>query len=393
MTVVTGQRRTDNQASIQRFDELDAEIRRLEPEATPLTNFMGRIAERGGKKLTGDPKFKWEESEREARYDAINKSGGYEAGATEIVVDTEEVFAAGYLIKIPRTGEVMRVKAKKGSSKLEVTRGYSGTSAAAILNDDPILILGFRAEEGSRSPEARTGSPEEIYNFTEIFKTAIEISGTAHSSKNRTSPHDWVYQHQEKMREHSIDQELSALFGGRGEAEGPDGAKIRTSGGALFYLTQNNADAGGTLTEGELSAWLRAVCRYGNRKTVFASPLVMEVINNFAVGRLQVVQADDDKTLGVQITQYRTNLGEFNLVKHNLLEGATYGGMAIAIDFEKDPPKRRPLGGGPGDTRDTNVRKNAQENDRDGVKDVVETEVGYEWPLVKRHGVLTGVTG
>lgn len=392
MTVVTGQRRTDNQASIQRFDELDAMIRRLEPEATPLVNFMGRIAERGGKKLTGDPKFKWEESEREARYDAINKSGGYEAGDTELVVDTEEVFFAGQLIKIPRTGEILRVKALKGSSKIEVSRGYSGSSAAAIVNDDPILLLGFRAEEGSRSPEARTKNPEEIYNFTEIFKDTVEISGTAHSSRNRTSPHDWVYQHQEKMREHLINIELAALFGGRGENAGTEG-KIRTSGGCLQFCTQNNQDAGGTLTESELSSWLRAVTRFGNRKTVFGSRLFMEVVNNFAVGRVQVIQADDDRALGVQIMQYRTNLGEFNLVVHNLLEGATYGGMAIAIDFDLDPPKLRPLGGGEGPSRDTHVRKNAQEPDRDGVRDVIETELGFEWPLVKRHGVLTGVTG
>lgn len=393
MAVVSGQRRTDNQGSIQRYDELDAMIRRLEPEATPLVVTMGRIAERGGKKTTGDPKFKWEESEREARYDAINKAEGYEAGATEIVVDTEEVFAVGQLIKIPRTGEVLRVKAKKGTSKLEVARGEGGTSAAAIVNDDPILILGYVAEEGSRAPEARSKNPEEIYNLTEIFRTSIEQSGTANSSLNRTQPHDWVYQHQEKMREHLIDQELRALFGGRGEIEGSGGGKIRTSGGALQFLTQNNQDAGGTLTESEFETWVRSLCRYGRRKTVFCAPLVLSVVNNYAVGRLQVIQADNDSTYGLDVTQYRCAHGEVNLVKHNLLEGATYGGYAIALDFELDPPKIRPLAGGPGGNRDTHLRKNIQEPDRDGVKDEVLTEAGFEWPLVKRHGVLTGVTG
>lgn len=393
MTVVTGQRRTDNQATVQRYIDIAPEIKRLEPEATPLTTFMGRLAERTGPKLAGDPEFHWVESEREARYDAIDKVGGQEAGDTEWTVDSAEVFAQGQLVKVPRTGEIVYVKAIKGPKTIEVTRGFAGTSSAKLNNDEPLLIIGYVAEEGSRSPEARTKNPEKVTNYTEIFKTSIEISGTAESSKNQTSPHDWVYQHQEKMREHRIDMELAALFGSKGEATGPGGGKIRTTGGALYFCTQNNFDAGGTLTESELESWVRAICRHGTRKTVFCSPLVLSVINNFAVGRLQVIQADMDKTYGVAITKYMCAHGELNLVKHNLLEGATYGGYAIAIDFEKDPPKFRPLGGGPGGSRDTKVLKDRQDSDRDGKKDEILTEGGFEFPLVKRHGVLTGVTG
>lgn len=393
MPVVEGQRRTDNQAAVQRYIDIDRQIKRLEPEATPLTVFMGRLAERGGQKLAGDVEFSWVESEREARYDAINKEGGHTAEATELTVDTEEVFSVGQLVKVPRTGEILFVKSKKGSNVIEVTRGFSGTTKAAVNNDEPLLIIGYVAEEGDTSPEARTKNPEKITNLTEIFRVAIEISGTAEASKNQTEPHDWVYQHQEKMREFLIDRELAALFGAKGEAVGANGGKVRTTGGLLYYLTQNNQDAGGTLTESELESWVRALCRHGNRKTVFCSPLVLSVINNFAVGRLQTIQADMDKTYGVAITKYMTAHGELNLVKHNLLEGATYGGYAIAVDFEKDPPKLRPLGGGPGGARTVKVLKNRAENDRDGSKDEILSEEGLEVPLVKRHGVLSGVTG
>lgn len=395
MATVTGQRTAENVASAQRYIDIARDILKLEPDATPLTVLTKRMREGGGVKSVGDFEYSWMESEREVRFDAVNKAEGYTSEATEIVVDTEDVFAVGQTIIAPRTGEIMFVTALPGSNKIKVTRGYSGTTKAALEDNDALYVLGRVAEEGDTSFSARTISPTKITNYTEIFRTSIEASGSWMSSLNQTSPHDWVFQHQEKNREHLISIENKALFGSKGKTTGTNGRRISTTGGALSFLTQNNQDAGGTLTEAEWSSWVRAVCKYGRRKYVFASPLVLDVVNNYAVGRLQVVQSDnpENATYGIAVTKYVNANGMVNLVPHPLLEGTVWGGMAIAVDYDRAAPGYRYLGGGPGGPRDTRLLTNRQENDRDGQKDEILTECGFTWPQPKTGGVLTGVTG
>jgi len=393
MAMVTGERRTDNVASVQRYIDIAPDIIALEPEAAPLTVISRRFRDGGNTKATGDPKFAWVESERDTRWDAINKSGGYEASGTELVVDTEDIFAAGQIVLVPRTGEELYVLSKPGSSKIKVTRGFSGTTAAALNDNDSLFVIGEVSEEFAKAPTPRSKNPTEVTNLTEITRTSIEASGTWMSSQNQTNPHDWVYQHRERNREHLIDLETKAIFGHKGETTGPEGRKLRTSGGLLSFYTENNQDAGGTLTEAEWESFVRTVCRYGSKKTAFVSPLVLSVINNFAVGRLQVIQADHDTTYGLNVTKYMSAHGEINLVKHNLLEGSVWGGYAIVVDFEQAAPKWRPLAGGPGGSRETKLLTNRQENDRDGQMDEILTEGGYQFPQPKKGGVLTGVTG
>jgi len=389
MTVVTGQRTTENVASVQRAIAIDKQIVELEPSATPFTVITSRM----NKRLVGDPEFSWVESEKETRFDSINKSGGYEASAEEMVVATEELYKPNQLVAVPRTGEILRVIEVKGTNKVKFERAAAGTTAAALTEKDPLFIIARVAEEGALSFEAVTVNPTKIGNNTQIFRTSIEESGTAGSSENQTEPHDWVWQHKQKMREHLISIETAALFGNKGKITGPGGKPIRTTAGLLSMYTANNQDMGGTMTESEFGSWVRMLTVHGNEKTVFASPLALEVVNNYAVGKLSVIQADKDTTYGLNITRYVGAGGSvINFVQHPLLEGAVWGGYMIAVDFKRGAPAMRPLGGGPFGSRDTKVLTNRQENDRDGQKDEILTEVGFQFPLIKSGGVATGIS-
>ena len=244
-----------------------------------------------------------------------------------------------------------------------------------------MFVIGLVALEGDTSPTARTYNPSVVTNYTEIFRTSVEATGTWLSSSNESSPHDWAYQHKKKGIEHLKSIELAFLYGTSGEAT-VSSRNARTTGGVLSFATQNNTDAGGTLTETEWETWLRSLFRYGSQKrTVLASPLVISVLNAYSSSKL--VTSVQDTVYGVKVMELVSAHGTVTLVRHNLLEGATYGGYAIALD----------LGDGPGGTRDTALKTNRQENDRDGQKDEWLTEVGLQFPQPKRHGVLTGVTG
>lgn len=394
MAVITGQRQTGNVASEQRVIDIAKPILLLEPDAAPLTVITKSIQNGGNVSSCDDYKYSWEEDERDVRFDAVNEGAGFTSGETTIKVDTSEIFYASSLVKVPRTGEMLFVKEVE-SGKIKVTRGFAGTSAAALVDNDPLFVVGAVAEEGSLSFAARSKNPVKIDNYTEIFKTSIEASGSWLSSANQTTPHDWVHQHKKKNIEHLLDIEHAALFGSPSTQTGAGGGRLSTTGGALYFLKENNQDAGGTLTEAEWESFVRSVCRYGNKKTAFVSALVLSVINNFAVGRLQTIQADNDRTYGLSIMEYVCAHGTIKLIKHNLLEGATWGGYAVVCDMQKAAPGYRYLGGkdAPKGGRDTKLFANRQENDRDGQKDEIISECGFQFQQVKTGGVLTGVTG
>lgn len=392
---VAGQRTTENVAAVQRAIAVDKEIVLLEPDAAPLTVLTKRWEEGGNVRPVGDFEFSWVEDEGEVRFDAVNKVGGYTAEETEIETDTGTVFYKAALVKVPRTGEIMRVTSI-ATNKLTVTRGYAGTTAAALLDDDQLFVIGAVAEEGDTSFEARSANPTKITNYTEIFRRSIEESGSMLSSDNLTTPHDWVHQHKKAMIEHLKDIEHAALFGSKGKATGANGRRVSTSGGAIYYLTANNQDMGGTMTESELESWVRSITRFGSKtKTVLASRLALSVINGFATSKISTVQADNDTTYGLAIRQYVSPHGTINLIAHPLLEGTVWGGYMIALDMGKAAPGYHPLGGpnAPGPVRDTKVLRNRQANDADEQKDEILTECGFSFKQIKTGGVATGITG
>ena len=388
MATVTGQRTTGNLASNQRIIDLSEKVLRLEPDAAPLCVISKRLM----KSATTNVTFRWAETERTTRFDAVNNGAGYNTSATSIVVDTGTLFGAGDLVKVPRTGEVFSVTSVN-TNTLTVVRGVgnSGTGVA-IVDNDPLFIIGKAAEEGGTSLAARAVDPTFTDNHTEIFKRSVEISGSAGSEENWTSPHDWQIQHEGEAIEHLIDIENAFLFGKPDTATSANSKPVRYTGGALHYATQNGVAAGGTLTEAGFETFLRGVFRYGsNNKTLFASPLLVSVLNNFSQTKLQTKVGDN--TYGVSVTKWISPHGTVNIVKHNLLEGATYGGYGILLDMGRGNIKYRYLSGGPLGSRDTKLYKDRQAPDRDGKLDEWITECGLQFGESKTHGVLTGVTG
>ncbi len=385
MAIQTGQRTSGNIASTQRKIDMQEKILLLEPEAAPLTVILQRTKKGSLRERAIDTKFSWHNDEAEGRFDAINNAAGYTNAATSVVVDTGTLFAVDDLVLVPRTAEILQVEAIS-TNTLTVERGWGDTSGAAIVDNDPLLIIGTAATEGSTSYAARTENPIAVDNYTQIFRNSVEESGSLLSSSNETEPHDWAHQSKKVGIEHLKDMEYAFLFGT------PSAGTQRSTGGLRHFLTQNNQDAGGVLSEAELEQFMRTVSRYGSdTKTVLASALVISVINNFSVGRMHT--SVGDKTYGVKVMEYISAHGTLNLVKHHLLEGAIYGGYAFAVDFKQGNVKYRFLNGmGPGPSRDTKLLTNRQENDRDGRKDEYLTEAGFQVGTPKMHGVLTGVT-
>lgn len=379
--MITGTRDTNNITQNKRVIDMAEKIALLQPNKAQFLSIL-KISKRNIRTVF-NPKFEWMEDDYGAAWDAINAGAGYASGITSIVVDNGAYFSPGYVVKVPRTGEVMLVTAV-ATNTLTVTRGYGTTAAAALVDNDPLLIIGNANEEGAGSPEIKTTKEVQKYNFTQIFRSPFGVTRTNEMSKMYGGK-DLNYQQAKKGVEHKMMIERSLLLGER--KEDITGAKPkRTTGGIISFLTANNYDAGGALTQAEFdNSFAEVVFAKGSEeKLLICSARLLSVINGWAMGKLEVNQ--EAKRYGLDIRQYVTPHGIFNLVKaSHALTGAVYGGYGICIDPEN--VRYAPLEGS-----DTKLKTNIQDNDEDGRRDEYLTEAGVEVKLPETHGLLTGVT-
>ncbi len=383
MPPVTGATNTLNADQTLRRIEMHQGLLELQPDAAPITVLTGKL----GSKSTHNPQFRWSQKDLPIYADAVNNSGGYLSTDTAIVVDNGPVFWIGDLVKVPRTGEVFRVT-NVVSNTLTVVRGVGG-GAAALNDDDELIRLGTAMEEGDVSPTPRFENPTLVSNYTQIFKTSWRMTNTAKPMQQINGVDEWGQRSKEKGIEHKRDMELQFLLGKPSEINTGNGPR-RTTGGALHYIQTNVTDAGGTLNAStHLNPLTRNIFRYAGKGEIVgcASDFVLDVINNFAVGKLQVVQSDSDKVYGLQIMAYQTPNGILRFTPHRLLsESPYYKSHAIFLDFAL--LRRRHLEG-----RDTHIETEIQPNNADYREDQYLTETGLEFGLERRHGVLKGVTG
>jgi hypothetical protein len=229
--------------------------------------------------------------------------------------------------------------------------------------------------------------PSKVTNNTQIFRTPFEISGSLQASSFQASPDEWPRQARLKGIEHAKDLELSFLFG-RKSATTPGATEDRTTGGILSFITTNQTDAGGDLSEAEFNAFMLQVMRYGSdSKLAIASGVGISALNKFPASKQQT--RNDETTYGMNVTRYTSPFGSLNLVYHRMLEGTKYGGYIIVVDM--DQTSYRYLAND-SVSRDTKVLPNRQPNDQDGRKDEYLSEVGLQFGLQRTHGVLTGIT-
>lgn len=378
MTIVNGMRTTKNINQDRRVVDMSKSIALLQPSKAPLITLTKRLAT----ETTYNPIFHWLEDDLVARWDAVNQVDET-AVSTSVVVDNGDLFNVGDIIKVPRTGEVMRVTAIS-TNTLTVVRGYGTTAAALLVDNDPLVIIGNAFKEGSLAATPKTGLTSTVFNYTQIFKTSVQVSKTQEASKLYGGS-DRTYQRKKKGIEHATDLERAAWFGEKSETVNGEEI-IRTTGGVLSFIESTSTvyDASNALTEDNFEKeFLENLFRYGSdKKTMFCSSRVISVINSWGRNKLETVVGED--TYGLSIMKYISAHGELLLVKHHLFEGAVYGKMGVALDLEN--VKYRPLEG-----RDTKLQTNIQPNDADYYLDQYLTEAGFMVKLPKTHGIIKNV--
>jgi hypothetical protein len=156
----------------------------------------------------------------------------------------------------------------------------------------------------------------------------------------------------------------------------------------LSFITTNQTDAGGDLSEAEFNAFMLQVMRFGSgSKLAIASGVGVSALNKFPASKQQT--KNDETTYGMNVTHYTSPFGDLNLVYHRMLEGTKYGGYIIVVDMEE--VAYRYLGNDQV-SRDTKVLQDRQPRDQDGTKSEYLSEIGLQFGQQRTHGVLTGIT-
>ncbi len=210
--------------------------------------------------------------------------GSFSTSATSVDVMDGVIFRVGDQVKADGASEVMLVTAISGDT-LTVVRGYGGTTAEAMVDQQVVRIIGNAALEGDDAPSARFTNRTRRQNYTQIFTAGVEVSGTQLATNQIGLADELDYQKQERLRELIRDLENSVINGVSAVSNPEGSATIRRSmNGIIPQLSTNQVDAvGAALDEDTLNAALRDIwsASSGNVDTIVVNGLQKRRINGF----------------------------------------------------------------------------------------------------------------
>lgn len=393
--------RTTNQAianeSVRMPRQVDEEIADLEPDQAPLITFMMKQKKR---KPCKSPRIEWYEQDYVSRWDANGEAIDSSETVWTVVDGTK--FVAGDLFIVPYVDgtttvpDVNRVLSVSGND-LTVFRGGTQTSASG----DAIRIIGTAYEENANTPSAKVFAPVLKTSYTEIWRTATGISGTAELSEHYGAPNgERERELAKKLVEHKQSMNASFLWGKPTESltGGPGGNPLRTTMGLNNTIATNIYDAGGTFTKRGMEEYARMSFRYGKQtKLLLASPNVISAIHEWGNSFMQLTPGTTD--FGVEISRVQTGHGVWILVRDWMLEDGAgsslngFAGWSFSVDMDSITYKYLANNG---KSRDTHLRKSkegdGQNSGRDGSLDEYLTEAGLQIQVEKRHAKLSNAS-
>ena len=296
---------------------------------------------------------------------------------------------------------------------LSLANGVSGYNAANA--NDKCMIIGTSFDEGSGSPDVWSGEIDDDFGYTQIFKTAAEMSNTAIATKYRGYEDEWSRIWALKLREHKVDIERAMLFSHRSRqgssqlTDGIVGQIVRTvtptdggsnfsySRGGSYFKTSTTSELTYDVLLSDLEVVFDPARGGSSQKLCLAGLPVVSFLNKLgSAGFLynsttaSRVQANFEleprqSAFGHKIMELDTIHGSLAIVKEPIFRGYASGLMLIA---DMNHVAYRPLVGN-GVNRDTHIVSNVQQADEDLRKDMILTEAGLEVTVPESHALYS----
>jgi len=404
----------------------------LAPEESPFFVYLSKV----GKVPTTDSQFRFLEDRTKVSItdrSFLQKGGGTLAAPgsnTSLTVDTSGGAAVSWLVKgmvvqfaqnkndvgdaneplLQGTARIETITQNSADTTIVVKTIQSVDGSTTTLDDNgECVVIGTSYEQGSGAPDVWSQELDNDYGYTQIFKTAAEMTNTARATVYRGYADEWQRIWNLKLREHKVDIERSMLFGMRGSQGG-----IQYTEGIVGHILQN-----GTITDGSIGSYSEGAPYLGmfttaemtydgllgafevmydparggsDSKLCLASlPVISHFnkISGFAEGSLTAQKSQynfeaSQGAFGHKVMKIDTVHGSVSLVKEPLFRNNAAGHMCF-VDL--DHVSYRPLVGN-GQNRDTSITTNVQQADEDLRKDLILTEAGLEVSLPETHALI-----
>lgn len=358
-----------------------------------LTTLMTRLE----REKTTDPQFNYWTKGLHTQTVALNAN----AGAADIDLTVASTNNGAFnchkdtvLVNLTTNEHVVVTQDPSAATTLRVKRGMGTTAPAAMTSGETLLLLGTAFEEGSRSPISIYDDLSEQYNYCQIFKESIQMTGTGMVTHTRPNPNDPMYEAVRQAYERMlIGIEKSYLMGERKSDTGPNGKPRRLTEGIIPFIRRWATDNSQTLevdyTAGlSITQWnttLENIFAYGSpEKLLLAGPTACTTLNMLAHQNSMYTIDGSQDVFGVSFTRFKSPHGTLYLYKHPLFSqlGTFFQRLGLVIDTRQI--KERPL-------RDMRRVTGAEENDEDGIKDYLLYECGAEWGVGRTHYLVTGL--
>ena len=415
------------------FDFSDR-IAELSPDESPFFVYLSKV----GKVPTSDSQFRFLEDRTKVSITdrAFLAQAGFTAAAVgstaTATFDTEGGASVDWLIPgmVISCGTVdtstaqpqwctVRVESvvDSGAYSTATVRTIAQAEAASLTvpNNAKCTVIGTSFEEGSGAPDVWSQKLDHDYGYTQIFKTAAEMTNTSRATVYRGYADEWQRIWNLKLREHKVDIERAMLFGMRGSTnsiqytDGIVGHIIANSQAQLADETQvSYTEDKGYLKTIEAGNWsydsllsdfeviFDPARGGGSSKLALASLPVVSHFNKLGGFMDSTIKVGTDAnafgynfekstgTFGHRVMKIETVHGDLSLVKEPLFRGNSAGFLAM-VDL--DHVTYRPLVGN-GINRDTSITTNVQQADEDLRKDMILTEAGLEVSLPETHALI-----
>ncbi len=266
----------------------------VSPYETPLLDHLG-----DPHRVATSTRHEWLEDELLPNADAVATGHAFSDpdADTEFAVTHVDRFRVGDQVQAAGSREVMLVtEVDGGNDTITVVRGYGSTTPEDLAAEQVLRVLGNAALEGDDAPSARQTHRVRRSNYTQIFTSGVEVSGTQQAVNTVGVADELDYQKTERLREMIRDLE-NCVVNGVAPASSPEGSATvrRTMKGIIPFLGTNVFTpgigpipaGGGTgtdeLTEAVLNAALRAIWEQsaGQIDTIVVNGLQKRRINSF----------------------------------------------------------------------------------------------------------------
>lgn len=250
------------------------------------------------------------------------------ANATSLTVNNGSRFRVGDQVRHEGGAgrEIMLVTAVAGNT-LTVVRRYGNSTGGSLANGVRLNILGNAAIEGDDRPGVQFTTRTRRRNYTQIFTSGVEVSGSMMSVRQHGGIADELdYQKSERLRELIRDLD-NCVINGIAPAANPQGSSSvrRTMNGIIPSIITNSftpgagpipsgGGSGNGLNEAVLNAAIRSIWEQSSARidTIVAGGVQKRKINDFLTNSR--LYDGDTTTYNNRIAVYESDYGVCRVV-------------------------------------------------------------------------------